>query len=248
MRSTKKRTTRGVDLEQLLDATARARIRSRLLRWGRDHFVIYPWRSETDPWRTFVAEFLLQRTQASQVARTFPTIVSSFSSPNAVAETPALIDLTAHLGLHFRGAQIAEIARAVIARGGSLPETLVELRSFNGVGAYTAAAWLSLHRRKRASIVDANVARWLSRMSGMSPPSDPRRVRWLRELAEALTPPKAFRAYNYAVLDFTMTICTPTSPSCRACPLRADCAYARLSTTRPIRGNAGRRARDVVAR
>jgi hypothetical protein len=41
------------DLERPLDAAVRGRIGGQLLRWGRSHFVTYPWRTETDGWRTF---------------------------------------------------------------------------------------------------------------------------------------------------------------------------------------------------
>jgi len=45
------------------------------------------------------------------------------------------------------------------------------------------------------------------------------------ELANSLTPPRAFQSYNYSVLDFTMTICSPRNPSCATCPLLAYCCF-----------------------
>lgn len=100
-----------------------------------------------------------------------------------------------------------------------------ELTKLTGVGAYTAAAWLSLHRGKRAVIIDANVCRWLSRMTGLPYNRDPRGLRWVQDLAERLTPRRAFRDFNYAVLDFTMTVCTPRNPACATCPLVSDCRH-----------------------
>ena len=35
-----------------------------------------------------------------------------------------------------------------------------------GIGPYTASAWRSLHRGKRAILVDPNVIRWLCRVIG----------------------------------------------------------------------------------
>ena len=100
-----------------------------------------------------------------------------------------------------------------------------ELCSLPGVGMYTAAAWLSLHCGQRATIIDANVSRWLSRMTGLPYHRDPRHIRWIQELADELTPKQVFRDYNYAVLDFTMKVCKSRKPSCDACPLRNDCHY-----------------------
>lgn len=207
------------------DAGRLARTRARLLKWGRQNFRQYSWRAELDPWLTFMAEFLLQRTRADQVEQVFVQIRKRYPTAESLARATAdeVPLLTASLGLHRRGEQLVRIATAVAARGGSPPDDLSELRRYRGVGMYTAAAWLSLHRGRRAAIVDANVARWLSRMTGGPYNRDPRHLRWVLELADGLTPQRAFRDYNYAVLDFTMTVCTPRHPSCAACPMRTDC-------------------------
>jgi A/G-specific adenine glycosylase len=210
-------------------AGAERRIARRLLRWGAANYRPFPWRAETDPWLTLLVELLLQRTRASQVApvfeearRRYPTAASLAAAGEAAAT--ALMD---RLGLRWRGRLLHATAVAVAARGGTPPRDPAALRALPGVGPYTAAAWLSLHAGRRAAIVDANVARWLARMTGRPYPRDPRPVRWVNALADRLTPRRAFRAYNYAVLDFTMTVCTPRAPACPTCPLRADCAYGR---------------------
>lgn len=203
------------------------RTRSRLLRWGRQNFKNYPWRSKSDPWLTLAAEFMLQRTRASQVVPAFNEFCDRFPTAEhlVIAGERAGREITRYLGLHRRGPLLIELARQVVRCGGSPPENLRELRRFSGVGEYTAAAWLSLHRGKRAVIIDANVARWLSRMTGRPYNRDPRHVRWVQDLAGLLTPRRVFRDYNYAVLDFTIAICTPRQPACTTCPLRTDCRF-----------------------
>lgn len=209
--------------EDLLDDKAVSRVRERLLQWGCANFRSYPWRDETDPWLTLVAEFFLQRTRASQVEAVFLECRERFPTPEALVQagSTATAGLTDRLGLHRRGPMLLDIARIVLSDG--LPQNMGELVRLPGVGMYTAAAWLSLHRGQRATIVDANVARWLSRMTGMPYNRDPRHVRWVKELADRLTPARVFRNYNYAVLDFTMNICQPRVPRCQACPLRGVC-------------------------
>lgn len=212
------------------------RTRRRILRWGRLNFKPYPWRTEPDPWLSFVAEFLLQRTRAAQVEEVYVDLRSRFPSAKALLEggLPAVRAITDRLGLHWRGPLLLDIAEAVAERGGVPPDSLDELRTMKGVGMYTAAAWLSLHRNKRAVIIDANVCRWLSRMSGYPFNRDPRHVRWVQELCESLTPRRVFRDYNYAVLDFTMEICTPRNPACSSCPLRSDCDEGRAVLKGPM--------------
>jgi A/G-specific adenine glycosylase len=133
----------------------------------------------------------------------------------------------ARLGLHFRAPRLFAAAVAVYELGGEPPRSEDALRQITGLGPYTRAAWLSLHQRKRAVIVDANVARWLSRVTGLPYNRDPRHVAWVKRLADHLTPGRAFRDYNYAVLDFTMVVCTARAPRCGECPIRSDCVHYR---------------------
>jgi A/G-specific adenine glycosylase len=202
-------------------------IRRQLLRWGRTNYTHYPWRSETDPWLSFLAELLLQRTRAAQVEPVFINIQERFptAASLAVGGLAAVNGLTSKLGLHRRGPLLLRVAEAVAARGGVPPHAMPELQRLPGVGMYTAAAWLSLHRNRRAAIIDANVARWLSRMTGLPYNRDPRHVRWVNKLADELTPRRGFREFNYAVLDFTMTVCVPRNPRCGVCPVLSTCRY-----------------------
>lgn len=220
----------------LTDAQIRT-IRRRLLRWGRANFQSYAWRVENDPWLSFVAEFLLQRTRASQVEPVFIAMRSRFPTAARLATggPVAIGELTKTLGLHSRGPMLLRIAEAVADRGGIPPESPAELRRFIGVGTYTTAAWLSLHRNKRATIIDANVARLLSRMTGLPYNRDPRHVQWVQRLAERLTPRRVFRDYNYAVLDFSMGTCTPRNPRCEGCVLKRECLHGRSSASNTSR-------------
>jgi A/G-specific adenine glycosylase len=204
-----------------------ATIRRRLLRWGRANFKDYPWRAESDPWRSLLAEFLLQRTRASQVEAVFSTLVERFPTAESLATAglPGVEEITRSLGLHRRGQLLLATAKTIAERGGYPPDNVAELRSLAGVGMYTAAAWLSLHKGKRATIVDSNVVRWLSRMTGFPYDRDPRHSTWVKDLAERLTPRRAFRDFNYAVLDFAMNICRPRTPRCPSCPLSSECRY-----------------------
>ena len=202
-------------------------IRRRLLYWGRKNYQEYPWRIDTDAWLTFVAELFLQRTQARQVKSVYEEFRNRYPTPSALlcADLNEVSFLIRKLGFSFRLALLRNIATVAVEHGGVLPEDIDKLTRLKGVGTYTAAAWLSLHRGKRAVLIDSNVVRWLSRMTGNSYNRDPRGVPWVRDLAERLTPVRVFQEYNYAVLDFTMKVCTPRSPDCSHCPNRVDCFY-----------------------
>ena len=170
---------------------------------------------------------MLQRTRAEQAERVFLEFREIYPAAGdfAVASESAVTAVTERLGLHWRGPLLFRAAQQVADLGGSPPEDPTALTSLPGVGPYASAAWLSLHRNKRAVIVDSNVARWLARMTGRPFDGETRRKAWVLELADDLTPKKGFRAYNYAVLDFTMQVCRPKRPTCHACPLRPDCQF-----------------------
>ena len=222
-------------------------IRRRLLYWGRRNYQEYPWRMDTDAWLTFVAELFLQRTQARQVRGVYEEFKKRYPTPSALlgADPNEASLLVQKLGLGFRLGLLRDIAAGTVAHGGDLPEEMEELTRLRGVGTYTAAAWLSLHRGKRAVLIDSNVVRWLGRMTGNRYNRDPRGVSWVGDLAERLTPPRTFQEYNYAVLDFTMKICTPRSPDCGHCPNLVDCRYgaeASQGVLQPTRRNETGRA------
>ena len=116
-------------------------------------------------------------------------------------------------------------ARVVANQGGRPPEQSEKLREVPGVGMYTAAAWLSLHRGKRVTVLDSNIVRWLSRMTGQRYNRDPRHLGWAKDVAERLTPRRAFRQFNYAAIDFSMRVCRPRAPLCDECPVSRYCDY-----------------------
>ncbi len=202
-----------------------ADVRARVLRWGRRNYVSYPWREDRDPWLTLIAELLLQRTRAAQVLPVYEVFRARYPTPRHMLRSGkrGVRALTERVGLHARGDTLLTLAR-MFERSGPPVERL-ELRRVTGVGAYTSAAWLSLHRNQRMPIVDSNVFRWLGRLLDRPYQRDPRGVHWVNDLADKLTPRRAFRDYNYAVLDFTMLICTPRSPACDRCPLLLRCAF-----------------------
>lgn len=197
------------------------------MKWGRANFADYPWRHESDPWFALLAEVLLQRTRASTVSRVYPDLKTRFPTPRALADADpsAVREVLGGLGLTWRLPLLQRLADE-IARMGRVPTDERVLRGLPGVGAYVAAAYRSLHCGERSVLIDANVVRWLCRMTGRPMDGETRRKRWVLDLADELTPRRAFRDYNYAVLDFTMRVCAQP-PVCERCPVREFCVFGR---------------------
>ena len=176
-----------------------------------------------------IAEFLLVRTRADQVAPAFQSLQRRYPDPRSLGEAPEerLNEMIASLGLRWRSPLFVQLARAIADCHGDIPATVDELKELPGVGAYVAAATAALHGGKRASIVDSNTVRLLCRLTGQKYDGETRRKRWLLDLADRLTPEVEFRAYGYAALDLSMTVCRPRRPLCPSCPLVDLCVTGR---------------------
>src|SRR5579884_696416 len=204
-------------------------IRKRLLEWGREHYKEFPWRMPEQLWHGLVAEILLQRTKVSSVLPVYEAFLKRFPTVESLAQASEsdIEEIIYPLGLRWRTPLLKKLGEYLAQTGAEIPRTLEGLLTLPGVGAYVAAAWLGFHGGGRSVIIDANIVRWLCRLVDQPMDGETRRKKWLIELADRFTPQNNTREYNYAVLDFSMEICTPT-PRCGECPLGTDfCLYRR---------------------
>ena len=203
----------------------RSAITRALTRWGRRNARAYPWREELPLWQALIAEVMLQRTRAEQVAPTFNQFRERYPSPAALAQASGreLAELMKPLGLRRRGRLLHRLAQDIARLDGTLPRDQAALEALPGVGPYSAAATLSLHANRRAVLIDSNIVRVLCRLVGVAYDGETRRKRWLREMAEDMTPPRAHRDYNYAVLDLAGLVCLAGTPKCDECPILRWC-------------------------
>lgn len=198
--------------------------------WYRAHGRCFPWRDEsTSPFGILVAEVLLKQTRAEMVAQAWPTITIRYPSPTqlACASPGDLHALVVGLGFgHQRTQALLDLASAVNRKGG-LPSEPGELMKLPYVGMYTAHAVACFGFGLHVPVVDLNVVRVLSRITGTEQPRDIRRAGPIWELAWKLLPEGEAREHNYGMLDFAASLCRARSPKCGECPIAVHCAYAR---------------------
>src|SRR5712672_2392793 len=145
----------------------RRRFRQRLLSWYRCHGRDLPWRKTDDPYHILVSEIMLQQTQVDRVLPKYGEWLARYPSMDVLAAAPEDEVMAAWypLGYNVRPRRLQTIAREAVTRyGGLLPADEATLRSFKGIGAYTAGAIRSFAFRQRAAILDTNVARVLFRV------------------------------------------------------------------------------------
>ena len=137
------------------------------LEWYRRNGRVLPWRQTRDPYRVLVSEVMLQQTQVDRVLPKYQEWLEKYPTLEALASAQEtdVSETWRPLGYNVRPRRLHAIARESVARyGGELPGDEATLRSFKGIGAYTAGAVLSFAFGQRAAILDTNVARVLFRI------------------------------------------------------------------------------------
>jgi len=208
-------------------AAARRRFRKRLLDWYRQHGRALPWRITDDPYHILVSEVMLQQTQVDRVLPKYHEWLGKYPSFEALAGAAEddVVRTWYPLGYNIRPRRLQMIAREAVTRyDGKLPSDEATLRSFKGIGAYTAGALLSFAFRQRAAILDTNVARVLFRVfigAGDLKSHAMRRRLW--DLSRAVLPRRDVFDFNQALMDLGALICTARKPRCLVCPMQAMC-------------------------
>jgi A/G-specific adenine glycosylase len=205
----------------------RARFRRRLLEWYRRHGRELPWRRTGDPYHILVSEVMLQQTQVERVLPKYGEWLDRYPTLHALAaaDEDDVVRTWYPLGYNVRPRRLQAIARESVFRfGGQLPDDEATLRSFKGIGAYTAGAVLSFAFGKRAAILDTNVARVLFRVFvGRGDPRSHAMTRRLWDLSRALLPRKHVFDFNQALMDLGAMVCVARNPRCPVCPMCRFC-------------------------
>jgi A/G-specific adenine glycosylase len=208
-------------------AAERRRFRQRLLTWYRRHGRDLPWRKTDDPYHILVSEIMLQQTQVDRVVPKYAEWLEKYPSLDALAgaSEQEVTKSWYPLGYNIRPKRLQAIARETVERyGGRLPADEETLRSFKGIGAYTAGAIRSFAFRERAAILDTNVARVLFRVFvGDGDPKAHAMKRHLWNVSETLVPAKHAFDFNQALMDFGAIICVARKPKCLVCPMAKSC-------------------------
>jgi A/G-specific adenine glycosylase len=222
------RNSRGARPARALPAPGdRQRFRRRLLAWYGRHGRDLPWRKTADPYHILVSEIMLQQTQVERVLPKYAEWLAKYPSFQALAAAPDhdVVEAWYPLGYNVRPRRLQTIAREAVARyGGELPADEKTLRSFKGIGAYTAGAIRSFAFRQRAAILDTNVARVLFRVFvGKGDPKSHAMKQHLWTLSEALVPERRVFDFNQALMDFGAMVCVARKPRCLVCPMAKVC-------------------------
>jgi len=212
----------------------------KLLRWYREHGRDLPWRGGKSPYKTWVAEIMLQQTRVGTVIPYFERWMKSIPDIRALAmaSEQEVLTLWEGLGYYSRARNIQRAARIVVEEyNGELPCNIHSLLLLPGIGRYTAGAIASIAFGLDEVTLDGNLRRVFSRLFDVREQSDsPAGEKILLSLAAEHMPHGCAGDYNQALMDLGALVCTPRDPQCDDCPLKGMCrAFALcIQAERPV--------------
>lgn len=203
----------------------------RLLEWfEREGRHDLPWKPQAqfsekiNLYRIWISEIMLQQTQVVTVIPYFERFMEAFPTPEDLAEASeeAVLKLWQGLGYYSRARNLHAASQQLVAEfnGTILPE-FDAIRSLKGIGDTTANAILAQGFNLPFAILDGNVRRVLSRITGMTAPRKELDKR-LKPFSEAFLCPQNPADYTQAIMDFGATLCK-LKPQCERCFLQDYC-------------------------
>lgn len=218
-----------------------AALQNALLSWFSKHRRDLPWRMDYTPYRTWIAEIMMQQTQMDRGVTYFLRWMERFPDIASVAEASEtdLLKAWEGLGYYRRVRNIQAAARVILERhGGVFPEKYEAILDLPGIGPYTAGAIASTAFNQEVPCVDGNVERVLSRIFNIDTPvkEEPAKSQ-IYTLAQELIPPGKARYFNQALMELGALVCRKKAV-CAFCPVQDMCEACRLGIqeSRPVAG------------
>jgi A/G-specific adenine glycosylase len=221
----------------------------KLLAWFKQFQRDLPWRRTTDAYRIWISEIMLQQTRVAAVIPYYERFLKRFPNARTLARAPQsdVVKMWAGLGYYSRARNLQKAAQKIVAKhDGMFPRNLEDALALPGIGAYTAAAVLSIAYGQKLAVLDGNVARVLARLHAIRGDlREPRCWAGLQQLADSALEPREPGTWNQAMMELGATLCTPHSPQCLLCPVTEFCDARRLGLSDSIPEK--RKKREPVA-
>ncbi len=193
-----------------------------------------PWVFESDPYKVWVSEIMLQQTQAATVVPYYSQFINRF--PDVISLANATLDevlqLWTGLGYYSRARNLHTAAGLIRDNySGQIPQDFASILALPGIGQSTAGAICALAFGMSTPILDGNAKRVYARYFCVDDEKDSQRTRKLWQIARACTPEKECQKYTQLIMDLGATVCSPKRPNCDNCPLVGECCAKLNSLT-----------------
>ncbi|PKL33002.1 MAG: A/G-specific adenine glycosylase [Spirochaetae bacterium HGW-Spirochaetae-10] len=194
-----------------------------LVDWYRENERDLPFRRSRDAYRIWISEIMLQQTRVAAMLPSYDRFIRRFPHLKslALADLEEVLQHWKGLGYYQRARNLHRAAGQMHSEGlKTAPIDYDRLRTYAGIGPYTAAAIASIAGDQMHAVLDGNVKRVISRLLDRME-SD----RKLQQIADDLLKKSQQRPslFNQAMMELGATVCIPGRPLCDRCPVRRDC-------------------------
>lgn len=206
-----------------------------LIAWFEENKRDFPWRKDPSPYKVWISEIMLQQTRAETVVSYFLAWMKNFSDIFLLSQAPLekILRIWEGLGYYKRARDIHFASKEIVEKfRGKIPKKKEDLLKIRGIGEYTQAAILSFGYKKRALVLDTNVARFLSRFFLIKENFIKKRKIFLDVLDQILPKKKAY-IFSEALIEFGALVCRG-KPSCKRCFFKKRCKAYLCSSTDTI--------------
>ena len=220
-----------------------------LLPWYENNKRQLPWREDTDPYRIWISEIMLQQTRVEAVKGYYTRFLEQLPTIEALADADdeLLHKLWEGLGYYSRVRNLKKAAQQIMDRyNGIFPGEYAQILSLPGIGEYTAGAICSIAFDEPTPAVDGNVLRVVSRLTDDGTPIDSASYKKTVRGALAEIYPAQAGEFTQALMELGATVCGPNrKPDCANCPCNAFCIGYQNGTAETLPVKTGKAARRI---
>lgn len=201
----------------------------KLLLWFEENARQFRWRDPSlNPYQIIISEILLQRTKAETVSKFYDGFLSTFPDWESLAgaELIAIEEYLRPVGLYRqRASRLQKLAVYMVEKSGVIPTQRNQLEEVSFMGQYIANAVELLIHGINKPLLDVNMARVLERFFGKRKMADIRYDPYLQALSLKIVDNSNSKGINWAILDFSASVCRSSNPRCCDCPIKNCCNY-----------------------
>ena len=204
--------------------------------WFAENKRLLPWRVNPSPYKSLLAEIMLQQTRITAVIPSYNRFIEVVPGFKELAnlDDEKLRELWQGLGYYRRANNLRACAKEIINKhNGKIPSDQKELLSLPGIGEYTAGAILSMVYDLPYGALDGNLKRVIARLFEIEDPLNKTQdkkecKRHLDLLIDNCSSPAKL---NEGLMELGERICIPGKPKCNSCPLKSHCIAFKNSKT-----------------
>ena len=166
---------------------------------------------------------MLQQTQVKTVIPYFERFVTKYPNLEKLskAKENSVFKIWEGLGYYLRAKNLLKTAKILNKNySGLLPADIDVLKSFPGIGEYTANAIMAIVHGKPYIPIDSNVKRILIRIWGIESKKNNFK---LQSKIEIIKSKNRCKEYAEALMELGALICKPFNPKCDICPVNNHC-------------------------